>query len=383
MKDNNDISKLLLNNITKHLPQYIFWKDANSIYLGCNDNYAFLHGLSSPQEIIGKSDYDLSWQSKGYTAEVFQEDDRKVISGQLILNKEEPLALPNGTTIITLISKRPIVDEDNVIIGIVGYFVDITERRQARQHEFAVKMRNQRKDLLEQFSRYDSVKEAVLAIAHEINQPLSAVANYASGCQKRLEKKYGDTLPVEIQVGLNKCITQARRAGHILHTLKDMLCYRNHHPELTSINALIENTVAILAEKIKETEAKLELHFDNNLSDIQCDRIQIELVIINLIKNACEAIVQQRINDKEKVIIISTESIKKNAIKITVENKTCTISKKIINKLFFPFYGTKKEGLGLGLTLSKNIVEQHNGNIEVHLTDIPSVRFEIILPLTK
>jgi C4-dicarboxylate-specific signal transduction histidine kinase len=224
----------------------------------------------------------------------------------------------------------------------------------------------------------------VLAVAHEINQPLSAVVNYASGCQKRLQRKYGNTLPNEIQEGLRKCVEQARRAGNIVHTLKDMLCYKNYHPELTSVNRLINSSITILAEEIDATKAKLELILANNLQRIKCDRIQLELVLTNLIKNACEAIVEQGENNNvEKSIIISTDETETNAIKIIVENTGCTIRSEVLNKVFFPFSGTKDYGLGLGLALTKNIVEQHKGDIRVYLTEIPSVRFEIILPAVK
>lgn len=375
MKD--DISKLLLNKITQHLPQYLFWKDTNSIYLGCNDNYAFLHGFTSTEQIIGKSDHDLNWQSKGYTADTFRKDDKKVIDGEVILNKEEPLCLPNGKTIITLVSKRPLLNEDNVAIGIIGSFVDVTEIRCAKQRELDAKIKSHRKELLEYFSRQNSVKEALLAVAHEVNQPLSAVVSYASGCRNRLLNKYGDELPTEIQEGLNKCVEQAKHAGKIIHTLKDMFCYRKINLELVSINSLINNTVNLLAETIQEVNAELKLNLSNNIQKTECDPRQIELVLTNLIKNACEAVSEH--SDKG-TITLSTEQSDKNNIKIFVENTGRIIKPEILNKIFFPFVSTKNGGLGLGLSLSYNIVEQHGGKIFVDSTKKNGVKFVIILP---
>jgi two-component system, OmpR family, aerobic respiration control sensor histidine kinase ArcB len=126
----NYINAVFLKKITESLPQYIFWKDENSIYLGCNQNFAKLVGLNSPQEIIGKTDYDLNWQSTGHTAEAFREGDKETLAGKFLTNQEEILVLPGGKRVITLVSKQPILDKGKSI-GIVGYFTDITGLRKA------------------------------------------------------------------------------------------------------------------------------------------------------------------------------------------------------------------------------------------------------------
>ena len=124
------VTKVLLKNIANSLPQYIFWKDANSVYLGCNENFASLVQLKSPEEIIGKTDYDLQWQSTGHTAETFRQGDKETMLGKPITNREEVLSLPNGNTLITLVSKKPIID-NNKVVGVVGYFTDIGELKKA------------------------------------------------------------------------------------------------------------------------------------------------------------------------------------------------------------------------------------------------------------
>ena len=127
-KEKNDFIEILYRNITTSLPQYVFWKDLNSVYLGCNKNYSNLLGLSSTDAIIGKTDADLNWQHFGHSADNFKQDDEATIAGNPITNKEEILSLPNGKTLITLVSKLPI-SENNKVFGIVGYFTDITELR--------------------------------------------------------------------------------------------------------------------------------------------------------------------------------------------------------------------------------------------------------------
>jgi transcriptional regulator with PAS, ATPase and Fis domain len=120
------INNIFLKNITEALPQYVFWKDLKSVYLGCNKNYANFLELHSPEEIVGKTDHDLNCPAIGDTVEIFQKGDQDTIAGHLITNQEEVLSLPNGKTLITLVSKLPILDGGKVI-GIVGCFADIAE----------------------------------------------------------------------------------------------------------------------------------------------------------------------------------------------------------------------------------------------------------------
>lgn len=114
------ITDLFLKQFTRFLPQYLFWKDSRSVYLGCNLRYAALVGLSSPDEIIGKTDADLPFQPNGDTAALFQQGDQETLAGRPLVNQEETLALPNGQKIITLVSKLPILDQHGRALGVDG-----------------------------------------------------------------------------------------------------------------------------------------------------------------------------------------------------------------------------------------------------------------------
>src|SRR5690606_14526700 len=100
----------ILKSIAESIPQFIFWKDTNSVYLGCNKSFANLVGFESPEQLVGKTDYDLDWQSTGHTAESFRKDDKETMAGRPVTNKEEILSLRTGKSLITIVSKRPIID---------------------------------------------------------------------------------------------------------------------------------------------------------------------------------------------------------------------------------------------------------------------------------
>jgi len=122
----------ILKNIAESIPQYIYWKDTHSVYLGCNTLFANLVGFENPKQLIGKTDYDLDWQSTGHTAESFQKDDKATMAGRIVANKEEILSLPNGKSLITIVSKRPIIDR-GMVVGVIGLFTDVTELSQAKE----------------------------------------------------------------------------------------------------------------------------------------------------------------------------------------------------------------------------------------------------------
>jgi PAS domain-containing protein len=107
---NPQVQQLLIETIFDHIPQLIFWKNTASVYLGCNKNFAELLGLDSPADIIGKSDFELNWLSDGDTAEKFREGDQKTLAGEHFTNEEEWLSVKNGTKILALVNKVPLIN---------------------------------------------------------------------------------------------------------------------------------------------------------------------------------------------------------------------------------------------------------------------------------
>lgn len=118
-----------LDNILTHIPCFIYWKDKQSRYLGCNENFAQVAGLSSADDIVGKSDFDLVWGKS--QAELFRHSDQSVLNGQAKFNFEEPQLQADGSQAIVLASKVPMRDLDGNIIGILGIYVDITDRKKS------------------------------------------------------------------------------------------------------------------------------------------------------------------------------------------------------------------------------------------------------------
>ncbi len=180
---NNELEKdkNLQSSIINHIPNhFIFWKDIQGIYLGCNEAFAHSLGFKSPAEIIGKTDYDLPVKKED--SDAYRADDREVMTSKSPkLNIEEPQTLANGETRILLTSKVPLIDEENNVYGVLAIYSDITERRKMEKE--SEQLRTDKKVLEEQ----ESVTRLLAAsMAHELRTPLRAIESGAEGITKLL-----------------------------------------------------------------------------------------------------------------------------------------------------------------------------------------------------
>ncbi|MFT3741134.1 MAG: PAS domain-containing sensor histidine kinase [Gammaproteobacteria bacterium] len=168
-------SELLIESIFQNIPSFLFWKDKNSVYLGCNQRYAELLGLEKPSDIIGKTDYDLNWSPEyGDDPQLFQQGDQATLAGEHVTNQEEWLATRNGEKILALVNKAPLYDVDRKVIGVLGIATDITATKQLQQH--LAKMQYQLKGMM--------IISA--SISHELRTPLAALKNLALGIAQAL-----------------------------------------------------------------------------------------------------------------------------------------------------------------------------------------------------
>lgn len=166
--------QILIETVFEHIPQLIFWKNSNSVYLGCNKKYAEFLGLNTPQELVGKTDYDLGWLADGDTAEKFRIGDRQTLAGQHIINEEEWLSVKQGTKILALVNKVPLHNAKGRVIGVLGVATDITEKKHLEEQMAKVEHQLQGMTLVS------------ASIAHEMRTPLAALRNTAKGVKKLL-----------------------------------------------------------------------------------------------------------------------------------------------------------------------------------------------------
>jgi two-component system sensor kinase FixL len=233
-----------------------------------------------------------------------------------------------------------------------GFIRDLTERQQteARLHELQAE--------LVHVSRLTAMGEMASALAHELNQPLSAIANYMRGSRRLLEGR-SDEETVMVRDAMDKAAEQSLRAGEIIRRLRDFVARGEAERRVESIKKLIEEASALALVGAKDQGVRVTFRLDPSLDLVLADKVQIQQVILNLIRNALEAM--ERSDRRE--LTISTAPEDREMIEIGVSDTGSGIAEDIAAQLFQPFVTTKRHGMGVGLSISRTIIEAHGGKI--------------------
>jgi len=235
-----------------------------------------------------------------------------------------------------------------------GFIRDLTERQktEARLQELQAE--------LVHISRLTAMGEMASALAHELNQPLSAIANYMKG-SRRLIAERTDADSLLIRDALDKAAEQSMRAGQIIRRLRDFLARGESERRMESIKKLVEEASALALVGAKEHGVRVHFAFDPEVDWVLVDKVQIQQVLLNLIRNAIEAMD----HTPRRELTVATEAAEDGFIAVTVGDTGSGIALEIREQLFQPFITTKPTGMGVGLSISRTIIEAHGGRIAV------------------
>ncbi len=211
-------------------------------------------------------------------------------------------------------------------------------------------------------ARLNTMGEMASGIAHELNQPLTAIATNSFACVQMLET--GEIKKDKLMDVLDTIGLQAQHSGEIIKQLRQFV--RKEQPErsIISINNLINDVLMFVKSEARKSNVKIICNMDKNIPRILAQPIQIEQVLLNLLKNSIEAL--QTIDKENKIVTITTEIAGDNALIVTVEDNGPGIDGNIKEGLFDPFITSKNSGLGLGLSISQGIIESHHGKLYLH-----------------
>jgi two-component system sensor kinase FixL len=201
--------------------------------------------------------------------------------------------------------------------------------------------------------------EMAAGLAHEINQPLAAITTYAQACQRLLEKSAVPDL-ADIRESLAQISRQALRAGEVIRRLRAFVTNREVRKEPTGCNRLIEDLVALARPDLRAHDVRLKLEIEPDLPEVMADSIQLQQVLINLIRNAIDATLQNQTERREIALRAVTV---RDGIEISVHDQGTGVEPGALAKLFNPFFTTKPQGTGLGLAISRTIVNAHGGKL--------------------
>lgn len=236
-----------------------------------------------------------------------------------------------------------------------GFIRDLTERQQTE-----TRLQELQSELVH-MSRFTALGEMASTLAHEINQPLTAITNYLKGCRRILERMEGDTVPM-LRDAVNQAADQALRAGQVIRHLREFVARGESERHIENLPKLIEEASALALIGAKEKGVRVSYQLDPEAQLVLADRIQIQQVLLNLIRNAIEAM--EGLPRRE--LSIETEAQPGNGlVEIRVRDTGTGIAPEVAAQLFQPFVTTKKHGMGVGLSICRTIVEAHGGKIAV------------------
>ncbi|MBS1196245.1 MAG: domain S-box protein [Proteobacteria bacterium] len=247
---------------------------------------------------------------------------------------------------------------------------DITENKSLHERE------QQQKKRVEETSRLITMGEMASSLAHELNQPLSAIANYCAGCVKRIES--GNFQIEDLLTAMKRAGNQAQRAGKIIHRMRDLAKKNDPYLEAVALADIVDETLALANIEANRLGAEINLNIAENLPRVMADRIMIEQVLLNLAKNGIEAMVQ--IPEAERHLEISACIADERMIELAVADCGCGMSEQEMENVFAPFYTTKAEGLGIGLAICRSIVEFHKGRLWAERRPQGGTIFKLTLP---
>jgi len=250
-----------------------------------------------------------------------------------------------------------------------GFVRDITERQSTRE-----RLQELQSELV-RASRLSAMGQMASALAHELNQPLTAVINYVQACRRLLAGK--DLPPPErLNDAMDKAVTQATRAGQIIHRMRQFIQKGETERQLESINKVVEEASALALVGARESGILVRMELGSDLPPVLVDRIQIQQVVLNLVRNGMEALD----TTERRELTIRTGQVNGELVEVAVTDTGPGLSQDVASQLFQPFVTTKPKGMGLGLSISRSIIEAHGGRLLAVPNPEGGVTFRFELP---
>lgn len=250
---------------------------------------------------------------------------------------------------------------------------DITDRK----HIDEVSLQQQKR--LEQTSRLITMGEMASSLAHELNQPLSAIANYCAGCIKRINA--GNYRFEDLLSAMQKASDQAERAGKIIRRMRDMVKKSDPNRQPIALVELLEEARAFADIEAQRTGTQIVVDLPENLPRIDVDRIMIEQVLLNLVKNGIEAMHDTPFASRR--LEIFARQLDARWLQVEVADQGHGLADEDVEKIFAPFYTTKQEGMGIGLAICRSIIEFHQGRLWVEPRRGGGTIFRFTVPIEE
>ena len=320
-------------------------------------------------EVIGKNVSMLMPQPyhdqhDGYVSRYLSTGERRIIGiDRVVVGRRK-----DGSTFPMKLAVGEMRSGDRVFF--TGFIRDLTER------ERTAAMLDQAQSELARLARLNELGEMAATLAHELNQPLSAIANYVQGCRRMLER-IDEEHANRMRGALEETARQALRAGDIIRHLREFVRRGDTDKRPEDIKSLVEEAGALALVGSRERGIKSVFDFGPEEASVVADRVQIQQVLINLMRNAMEAMR----DSPRKELTVSTRALDAERMQVEVADTGPGIADDIAPRLFQPFVTSKASGMGIGLSISRRIIESHGGELNVMRNRDGGATFAFTLPI--
>jgi two-component system, LuxR family, sensor kinase FixL len=250
-----------------------------------------------------------------------------------------------------------------------GFIRDLTERQESE-----ARLQELQSELVH-VSRLTAMGEMASALAHELNQPLAAITNYMKGSRRLLEDST-DERAVILREAMDKASEQALRAGQVIRRLRDFVARGESERRVEDVRKLVEEASALALVGAKDKGVHVRFDFDPGVGAVLADKVQVQQVLLNLMRNAIEAME----DGERRELVVSTAAAPEDMVAINVADTGSGIAPEISAQLFQPFITTKRQGMGVGLSISRTIIEAHGGTIAPRPNPGGGTIFSLTLP---
>jgi two-component system, LuxR family, sensor histidine kinase DctS len=338
------------------------------------------------EELIGSGQPAPWWPSE--LVDEYQQRQAVRLAGQVLPREgyESVFQRKDGTRFPVLIIEAPLIDAQGTQTGFMSAILDLSEQRRIEELNRASQER------LQATARLATVGEMASLLSHELNQPLAAIASYATGTLNLLDDRPGPDTPDLLRQAMQRVAEQAERAGRVIKSVADFVRRREQVREPVAPARLVDAILPLLTLQAKKQGIRVDTQIAPGCPEVLCDRTMVEQVLLNLARNGMQAM-----PDGDPPLVSGLRRIeihiaprrpfsgdgeppRKTWVEFAVTDHGRGLSDEVREKLFTPFFTTKAEGMGLGLSLCRTVVEQHGGALTFEPADPRGTVFRFTLP---
>ncbi|HVR52955.1 MAG TPA: ATP-binding protein, partial [Pseudorhodoferax sp.] len=284
----------------------------------------------------------------------------------------------DGTRFPVLIIEAPLINAQGVQTGWMSAFLDISEQRRVEELSRASQER------LQATARLATVGEMASLLSHELNQPLAAISSYATGALNMLA--HGPAAAADMEMAMRRIAEQAERAGRVIKSVHDFVRRREEAHEPVAPQALLDAIWPLVSLQARKLAVRVRTEVVPGLPRVHCDRTMVEQVLLNLARNGMQAMDGISVAERELLLRVAPAGTREGAtrprgwLEFSVTDRGAGIAPEVARRLFTPFFTTKAEGMGLGLSLCRTVIEQHGGSMVYEARQPRGTVFRFTLP---